>query len=223
MKHDVVFAIEFKKNPYPGKFIAIEGIDGSGKTTQAKRVVDELQKKGYKAVYTSEPTDKPSGKFIRRILSGELTVPPVSLQYLFGADRAVHLEDVEKLLKKNYIVVTDRYFWSSVAYGVADMGEITDYYLAVYCLLSFYHRFMVPDISFILEVSWDTAMKRIEGSDKHRDIYDNPKKLPLVKKSYELLHSRFKERFTSIDGEQSIEKITENIVKQILSAVKKTK
>src|SRR5258708_38846651 len=116
MKHNVNFSIEFRSNAYPGKFIAIEGIDGSGKTTQAEHLVARLKKEGYKAIYTHEPTDEPTGKFIKQVLLGELVVPPVALQYLFGADRAVHLEQIQKLLVEGYLVVTDRYFWSSVAY-----------------------------------------------------------------------------------------------------------
>src|SRR5260370_10263990 len=121
MKHNVNFDIEFRKNSFPGKFIAIEGSDGSGKTTQAKKLVAQLKKAGYKALYTHEPTNEPTGEFIKKVLLGKLVVPPVALQYLFGADRAVHLEQVQKFLEQGYLVVTDRYFWSSVAYAVSDM------------------------------------------------------------------------------------------------------
>lgn len=219
MKYNVNFDIEFRTNPYPGKLIALEGIDGSGKTTQAQRVVDELKKAGKKVIYTKEPTDEPTGKFIRSILLGEIKVPAVSLQYLFGADRAVHLEQIEEWLKKDYLIVTDRYFWSSVAYGVADMGEVTDYYFTAFSILSFYHRFLVPDLSFFLQVDSDIAYKRIEGSEKHKDIYDNPEKLPMIKHSYDFLLKKFKEKFIIIDGEQEIGKVTEDIVEKILAKV----
>lgn len=221
MNHNVNFDIEFRKNSSPGKFIAIEGIDGSGKTTQAKALVAKLQQEGYKAIYTHEPTDEPTGKFIKKILLGELSVPPVALQYLFGADRAVHLKKVQKLLDENYLVVTDRYFWSSVAYGVSDMDEVTDFYLTAFSILSFYHRFIVPDVTYFLQVGADVAYKRIEGSKKHKDIYDNPDKLPLIKKSYEALMTRFEAKFTMIDGEQEIEKVTKDLLKEVKKIAKK--
>lgn len=221
MKHNINFSIEFRKNILPGKFIALEGIDGSGKTTQAKLLVKSLKKAGFKAIYTHEPTDAPTGKFIKKVLLGELKVPPVALQYLFGADRAVHLEQVENYLKKGYFVVTDRYFWSSVAYGVSDMGQITDFYLTTFSILSFYHRFIVPDCTFFLNVDADTAFKRIEGSPKHRDIYDNPQKLPTIEKSYKALIERFKKSFVMIDGEQSVEKVTEDLLLHIERSIKK--
>jgi len=182
MKLNVNFDIEFKKNPYPGKFIALEGIDGSGKTTHAQMLCRELQKKGYKAHCTKEPTDGEIGKFIRRILSGELKVSPVGLQYLFNADRAVHQEEIIEYLKKGDIVVTDRYFWSSVAYGVSDLGVIDDYYFVVYSMLSFYNRFLLPDVTFYLNISAETGTKRISGMDKKKEIYENKNKLVKIKK-----------------------------------------
>ncbi len=115
MRYPVNFSVGFKKHKSKGLLIAIEGMDGSGKTTQAQRLVEELKKKKIKAIYTKEPTDEPTGKMIRQILSGELKVPPLSLQYLFCADRGVHQVELEKLLEKGYVVVTDRYFWSAVA------------------------------------------------------------------------------------------------------------
>ncbi len=220
-KYNVNFDIEFRANPYKGLFVAIEGIDGSGKTTQAEKVTQKLKDQGYKVIYTKEPTDEPTGKFIRQILRGEITVPPVSLQYLFGADRGVHLENIEKLLKNEYIVVTDRYFWSSVAYGVFDMGEISDFYLTAFSLLSFYHRFMVPDISIFLDVKPETAISRIRQSTKHKDIYDNPEKLPLIKESYDFLLNKFKEKFTVVDGEKDIELVSDTIVEIVKKEVKK--
>src|SRR5690348_13914041 len=107
--------LEFRKNPYKGKLIVIEGIDGSGKTTSAKALVENLKKAGYDTAYSKEPTDDVIGSFIReKILSGHVAISPLALQYLFNADRAMHMEKIEKLLKKGTIVVMDRYFWSSV-------------------------------------------------------------------------------------------------------------
>ena len=65
MKHKVSFELEFKKNPYKGKFIVLEGIDASGKTTHALTLVESLRKKGYKAIYTKEPTGGVIGELIR--------------------------------------------------------------------------------------------------------------------------------------------------------------
>src|SRR6185437_5432049 len=107
-------------------------------------------------------------------------IHPLALQYLFNADRVMHMEKVEGLLKKGMIIVMDRYFWSSVAYAMADLEGVTDWYLTAFSVLSFYHQFIVPDMSFFLEISPEVALKRIEGSGKHTEIYDTVEKLPKI-------------------------------------------
>lgn len=217
MKYPVQFEIEFKKNPYPGKFIAIEGIDGSGKTTQAALLCQKLQEKGIAAHCTKEPTDEPTGKMIRQVLSGEITMPPVALQYLFNADRAVHQEQFIERLKKGEYIVTDRYFWSSVAYAIADLSEIDDYYLTVFSLLSFYNRFLIPDITFYLRVNPKTGTDRIGETGKKREIYDHEEKLVKIQKGYEFLLQKFPEKFVIIDAEKSIEEVSEEILEKVLT------
>ncbi|MCL4354555.1 dTMP kinase [Patescibacteria group bacterium] len=222
MKHHVSFDIEFKKNKLPGKLIAIEGIDGSGKTTQAQLVVDLLKKQGYKAIYTKEPTDEPIGKFIReQILSGKVKVPPISIQYMFSADRAVHQVELEEYLKKGYIIITDRYFWSAIAYGISDLKGKADYYLSALSILSFYHRFLTPDYTFFLNIRAKEAAKRIGTSEKHKEIYDDATKLVKIKKAYDLLIKRFSKEFVLISAEQSIENVSEDILKKIKKLTKK--
>src|SRR3989344_4218872 len=125
MKYHVGFDIEFRKNPYKGIYIALEGIDGSGKSTQAKILADYLKKNGKKVVFTKEPTQKPPvGDLIHNIIQGKVNLPLVSLQYLFSADREIHLKTVvEPALKEGKIIISDRCFWSSVAYGILDKME----------------------------------------------------------------------------------------------------
>ena len=121
MIYPISFNLELRKNAYPGKLVVIEGIDGSGKTTQAKELVKRLNKNNINAAYTKEPTDMVIGQFIReKILTGQITLHPVASQYLFNADRVMHMEKIEALLAKGMIVVMDRYFWSAVAYSIAD-------------------------------------------------------------------------------------------------------
>lgn len=216
MKYHIEFDIDFKKNKDRGKFIALEGIDGSGKTVQAQKVVDALKEKGYKAVLTKEPTDGVIGKFIKTdVLSGKVKLPPVAIQYLFSADRSVHQKEIEDYLKKGFVVVTDRYFWSAVCYGIADLKQVSDYYLTVLSVLSPYNRFMSADATFFLDIPINTALKRIGKSDKHNEIYDNEAKLKKIKKAYDFLITRFSKEFTRIDGDKSIKEVTDDLVKRI--------
>jgi len=220
MRYPVNFSVSFKKHKSPGLLIAIEGMDGSGKTTQAQRIVEELKKKKIKAIYTKEPTDEPTGKMIRQILSGEIKVPPLSLQYLFCADRGVHQVEIEKLLSKGYVIVTDRYFWSAVAYGISDLDGKPDYYMAAFSILSMYNQFLSPDYTFYLDVSVNEAYKRIKKSAKHGEIYDKKDKLIKIQKGYEVLIEKYKTEFTRVNGEREVEVLLDDLVKRISKKIK---
>lgn len=221
MKYHIEFDIEFKKNKLKGKFIALEGIDGSGKTTQAATIVKLLKKKGYRAIYTKEPTSGLIGRLIReQILSGKVKVPPVAIQYLMSADRAVHQEEIEKELRKGTIVITDRYFWSAVCYGIADLPGEVNYYITALSVLSPYNRFLCPDTTFFLDIPIKTALNRIGGSLKHKEIYDNKEKLIKIKKAYDLLKEKFSKEFTIINADKSIDEVTSDLLKKIERKIK---
>lgn len=215
MKYNVNFDIEFKKNPYPGKLIAIEGIDGSGKTTQARLLCQRLGEQGIPAYCTKEPTDLPTGKLIRQVLAGDREMTSVGLQYLFAADRAEHQQIFASHLEDGEVVITDRYFWSSVAYAIADMKTVDDYYLTVFSLLSFYNRFLIPDLTFYLKVEPKVGTHRIDEMGKRREIYDHMEKLRKVQKGYAFLLEKFPEKFVMINAEESIEKVTEQIFSKL--------
>lgn len=220
MKHQVSFELELKKHNFPGTFIAIEGIDGSGKTTLTKNVVEKLNQEGVKAVYTKEPTQGVIGELIRKILNFELNIPPISLQYLFCADRAVHQKPIENYLNEGYVVVSDRYFWSAVAYGIADMGGSQDFYLTAFSILSFYNRFLNPDHTFFLGANIDEAAKRIAQSHKHREIYDDREKLERIDIAYRKLIERFKDEFTIIDANRPFGEVSRELFEQAQSKLK---
>lgn len=217
MKYHIEFDLDFKRNTYPGKFIAIEGIDGSGKTTQVELLAKKLE--GKKAVFvTKNPTDGEIGRFIRKVLSKEIVLPPVSFQYLFSADRQVQQVEIIERLKKGEWIVTDRYFWSALAYGVVDRGgdenEVTQLLIAQ-GIMAHYHQFILPDFTFFLDISIDTAIKRLNATDKKKELYEEKGQLTKIKKAYELLMSKFKDEITIIDGEQSAEEVTQEMVSKI--------
>ncbi len=214
-------SLSFRRNPYPGKLIAIEGIDGAGKTTQAKELVKRLNIAGYNASYSKEPTDDVIGSFIReKILSGNMKISPLALQYLFNADRVMHMEKIEKLLEKDMIIVMDRYFWSSVAYGMSDLQKPQDWYYTAFSILSFYHQFVIPDITFFLDIKSDGALQRIKQSKKHGEIYDNGESLKKIEKNYELLMQEFPHEFTKIDATDTKEIVVQKLFErtQMLSS-----
>lgn len=223
MKYPIKFELSFRTHNYPGKLIALEGIDGSGKTTQAQKLVAKLQNKGIGAVYTKEPTDGEIGKLIRRILVGEKKFEPVSFQYLFSADRVEHQEEILALLKKGETVVSDRYFWSSVPYGATDRGidfksrDESEILLVCYSILSLYHQFIAPDKTIYLNTAPATAIERLRVVRHIPDIYERREKLEKIAAGYDWLIKKFPSEFVLINGNQLEEKVTAEILNTVYS------
>src|SRR4051812_8814260 len=100
-------------------FIALEGIDGSGKSSQVRLLAKKLQAAGHKVHATFEPTDGHIGKLLRSILKGTIKADNRTIAGLFLADRLDHLLHEEtglvKMLEQGYTVITDRYYFSSYA------------------------------------------------------------------------------------------------------------
>ena len=108
------------------KFIVFEGIDGAGKTTQIKLLAENLAKIGVESYITAEPTDMPSGKIIREALAGRLPATCAEMADMFVRDRVIHNKDEEKgidpHLDRGITVISDRYYYSSLAYQGAELG-----------------------------------------------------------------------------------------------------
>src|SRR5687767_4680396 len=101
-------------------FLAFEGIDGSGKSTQVKKLAHKLAEEGHKVCTTCEPTTGPIGKMIRDIFNHRMEGDQRTIAALFAADRLEHLlnkqDGILKKLEEGYTVITDRYYFSSYAY-----------------------------------------------------------------------------------------------------------
>jgi dTMP kinase len=217
MKYHISFDLDFKRNTYPGKFIALEGVDGSGKTVQAHLLAESLIKQGKKVFLTKNPTDSEIGKFIRQALQGKIEIPEISFQYLFSADRQIQQLEIIDHLKKGDTVISDRYYWSSVAYGVADKEGVDYKNAAMFeviaqSVLSMYNQFIVPDSTFYLDVSVKTGLSRRHDSPKERELYENTEKMTKIEKGYKWLLQEFPKEFIIIDGEKSIEAVQKDIL-----------
>lgn len=220
MNYHIEFDIDFKRNTYPGKFIALEGIDGSGKTIQSNLLTESLIKSGNEVFLTKNPTEGELGKFIRKALQGKVELPLVSFQYLFSADRQIQQLDIVDHLKKGDIVISDRYYWSSVAYGVADKEGVNyedtvKLEMIAQSILSMYNQFIVPDVTFYLDVSIKTGLLRRHDTDKEKELYENIEKLKKIKKGYDWLLEQYPKEFIKINGEKSIEEVQKNLFKNL--------
>lgn len=195
-----------------GKLIVVEGLDGSGKTTQAERIfhyLSEPQNKlifGYKGVHlTREPTSNLIGGLIRSQLSGDWRSSQECLQLLFAADRAFHLEkEVIPLLEKGIVVVSDRYFFSSLAYGALDLDDGW--------LREINRNFPLPFITFFLDVPPKICLRRIKRERFGMTLFEKEKELVKVRKNYIRLREHFK-NFFIIDGRQGIAEVGEEIIR----------
>lgn len=221
--YHIEFDIDLRRNPYKGRYIVIEGIDGSGKTTQVQLIREALESQGKKVIETAEPnTHDAIGVLIREVLAGKETISPVAIQYLFSANRATtHQKIIIPALERGDYVVSHRCFWSAVAYGMVDRAEEVrenagNQILIAQSILSMYHQFIVPDSTYYLQVSVDTAMQRLESSGKELEtLYEKREKLEKIVGGYDWLLKKFPDEFRVIDAERSVEQITESILASI--------
>ncbi|MFY9457984.1 MAG: dTMP kinase [Candidatus Spechtbacterales bacterium] len=197
------------KNPYKGKFFAFEGPDGSGQSTQVAKLakyLERLHKKDpehYPAVYvTKEPSTGVFGGFIREALRGRWSHGPLHgpllMQALFVADRAHHLEhEVIPELEKGHTVITDRYAFSTIAYGAAENSALWD------CLVAMNETFFEPNVTIFLDVSANFCMGRMKRTRGHLELYEKRETLKRVLTNYRKL-AKMHSSMRIVDGERSV-------------------
>jgi dTMP kinase len=142
-----------------GCFIVFEGIDGSGKSEQYRRLARNLEKKRYPVVQTKEPTvDLPVGKLIRSILYQEQQVAEEALALLFAADRVDHTEKkIKPALEQGSVVVSDRYVYSSLAYQSGGMKKE----LGLEWVRAINAYAVMPDMVVFLDITPDVGQSRL--------------------------------------------------------------
>ncbi len=174
-----------------GVFICIEGLDGSGKTTQAKLLAQKLGK-SHNAVYTAEPSRGKIGRFIRnRCLYGEKRLSSVVEALLFAADRVEHVEtEVLPALHQGKLVVSDRYLYSSIAYQGATG-------LSIEWIEKINEHALQPDLAVFIDVDPETAMQRLKPN---KSVMENMETQQKVRKIY--LEFVEKGVLTKINGDQ---------------------
>jgi dTMP kinase len=192
-----------------GIFICIEGLDGSGKTTHAHRLVRNLQMKGFDAIYTTEPSRGDLGKFIRgTILEQKKRVPKVIEAVLFAVDRVEHFEkDVKPALAKGKVVVSDRCVYSSLAYQGA-AGLDLDWIEEI-------NNFAVPsDLAFYISVPPEVVVNRIR---RKKSVMERLETQRNVEKVYMKFVNEGK--LMVIDGNRRKGEVEEDILDAVLNFI----
>jgi dTMP kinase len=189
--------------------IAIEGIDGSGKTTIAKFLAEELRRRGYDVVVFKEPTNSEYGRKIRQILKNRCVNPEEELE-LFIRDREFDVrENILPALKEGKIVVMDRYYYSTVAYQGA-LGIDVDY------IMKLNEKFPKPDLVIILDVSPETALKRIRAKRKP-DRFENLDYLRRVRQIF----LNLKNNVVVVNAERDVDEVKREVLNIVLNKIEK--
>ena len=193
-------------------FIAFEGIDGSGKTTQVKFLAQRLEEAGHKVYCTTEPTDSPIGSLIKDIFKHKFEADHRTIAGLYVADRLEHLlnkkNGILKKLEEGYTVITDRYYFSSYAYQGVHMP--LQWVIEANSLSA---ELLRPDLNVFIDITPALSAERIKTGRNSMELYENTENLYRVREKYmeafELLKG--KENVFITDGNKQAHEIAQNI------------
>jgi dTMP kinase len=190
------------------KLIVLEGIDGAGTTTQAARLTAALGAEGHAVHATREPSDGPVGRLLRELLAGRhAPVDATTMALLFAADRADHLaREVEPALARGQIVVSDRWYHSSLAYQGA--GEDRRWIGILNA------RARPPDLTILLEVAPELAAERRRLAGRPEELYDRLEMQRRVAAGYREVAAELagRERIVVIDGARAAEVVAAHVL-----------
>ncbi|MCR4714342.1 MAG: dTMP kinase [Treponemataceae bacterium] len=189
-------------------FIVFEGIDGAGTSTQLAILKNKIPTE--KAFFSAEPTTHETGKFLRRILSGEIPVHPKTAAYLFAADRCEHIygkDGIQEKASSGILCFSDRYFFSSLAYQSQECGEELPNMLN--------SHFPLPEILFYFTIDPSVSLKRIIGRET-TEIYEKEDFLRKTERAYKAVMEDFRKKapemkIIEVDATLPVEKVSEII------------
>lgn len=196
-------------------FIVLEGIDGAGGETQGKLLKDFLESKGKEVLQLSYPDPTgPIGKLIYGFLNREYDLPADVQFSLYATDFMKDRDRIKQFLSEEKFVITDRYIFSTLCY------QTTKGFSAERGLkLAEIFELVKPDLVILQDISTETSVKRKHGEKKSLDRYEEDKEfLSKVRERYLKLAKDgvYAKEWVVIDGEQSIEKVAEEIKKLVL-------
>ena len=192
-----------------GAFIVIEGLDGSGKTTQARLLVQKLRN-SHKAVYTTEPSRGKIGSFIREFcLFEEKRLDSATEALLFAADRIEHIQnEVVPALNKGLLVISDRYLYSSLAYQ-GSTGLSLEWIEAIN------KHALKPDFAVFIDVAPETVMQRL---NRKKSVMETLETQRQVREVY--LKFVANDDMVRIDGDMLVAELSEALYSRVLHFLK---
>jgi dTMP kinase len=194
-------------------FIVLEGIDGSGTSTQASLLREYLFRRDHKAVITSEPSSGPIGNLIREgmkrrvLFTHDEGLFDAQMAYLFAADRHDHLynevDGVFKLISDGYTVISTRYYFSSLAYHCNSPKDFE-------FVKRLNEKFPDPDLVIYIDNPVELSINRMS----HRsfsDRYENEAKLIKVRDNYEQIFADYGGSLLRVSGAESVKDVHRRI------------
>ena len=196
------------------KLIVLEGLDGAGTTTQARRLADALAARGRTAHVTREPSDGPIGRLIREMLTGGHALPggakldQATFSLLFAADRVDHLQrEVEPALAAGSIVISDRWYHSSLAYQGTGAARAW--------IRTLNQRARTPDLTIFLRVRAEVAAERRVAAGRAQELFEDLAMQTRVAAGYDEVLADLAaegEAIAILDGERTLDEVTAAIV-----------
>jgi len=218
-----------------GKFIVIEGIDGSGKTSQVNLLKEKY--KNNNIYFTREATDGPIGKLLRyTYLAGLRECDERIINMLYVADRLDHITNKEdgmiNYLNNGINVISDRYYLSSMAYNAYMMDtkqEVINMINHTIIMNKYVMDILKPDLTIYINLDPAEALTRLKNRlnlvKEDPSVYETAEKLLRIHKTYNLainiLRERFNENIVMVDGNRSIEDIQEDISYHVFNMLNK--
>lgn len=197
------------------RYLAVEGVDGAGKTTQIRALAEEFVKRNITPIQLAEPTYGRYGREIRAFSNSSAAPPTVARQIeLFTADRMEHVRlKVRPLLefvrsRELFLILQDRYYLSAPAYQATSRGEMVNLLRAQQKIAP------MPDVSILLDVPTRVALQRLEarealGSFEQRNTLDE------VRARFSSLADEGSEPVVKVDGEGTVAEVTGRILNAI--------
>ena len=198
----------------------LEGLDGAGTTTQARRLAEALAARGRTAHVTREPSDGPIGRLIREMLTGGHAIPGASIDQatfglLFAADRMDHVQrEVDPALAAGTVVISDRWYHSSLAYQ--GTGAERDWIRVLNA------RARKPDLTIFLRVRAAVAAERRVAAGRAQELFEDLPMQERVAAGYDEVLAALAaegEPIAVLDGERPLEDVTAAIVAAALTVL----
>lgn len=199
-----------------GRFFALEGIDGSGKSTQLKLLAQRLEQAGRPCLTTCEPTHRPMGALLRQVLTRQVRCDSRVVAPLFVADRLDHLLNEEnglcKAVEDGLTVLTDRYYFSSYAYQSVDLPLEWVIEANRPCA-----ELLRPNATIFIDVEPELALERIAQNREGTELFETMERLTRTREQYFRAFEAQKdvERVIVLPGNQSVDAIAQAIWEQV--------